>query len=63
MAQKYEVKLLKILHSTGAPTNSAFEFVMSWAQSVVNAKPDFQAMPKKYVHQIHHLEPFVGMSA
>jgi hypothetical protein len=61
-AQKYEVELLKIIHSTGAP-NGAFESIMSWAQSAVNAKYDFQPMPKKYVRQIHHLERFVGMSA
>jgi len=61
-AQKYEVELLKIIHSTGAP-NGAFESIMAWAHSAVNANYDFQPMPKKYVRQIHHLERFVGMTS
>ena len=40
-AQKYKVELLKIIYSTGAP-NGAFESIMSWARSAVNAKYDFQ---------------------
>jgi hypothetical protein len=54
--QKYEVELLKRIHSFGAP-NGAFQSIMSWAQSAVNVGYDFQPnMPKKYDIQIHHLE-------
>lgn len=61
-SQKYEVQLLNIIHTIGAP-NGSFQQIMEWAQSAVNNGYDFKPMPKQYERQINHLERFVGMEA
>jgi hypothetical protein len=61
-AQKYEVQLLKIIHSIGAP-NGSFQMIMDWAQAASTNGYDFHPTPKQYERQINHVERFVGMEA
>jgi hypothetical protein len=59
-SQRYEAKLLNIIHSIGAP-NGAFQSIMSWTKMAVSASYDFQPSPLSYDHQIHYFEKLVGM--
>jgi hypothetical protein len=56
----HEVKLLKLLHSIGAP-NYAFQSFMEWGRNCRQDEYNFQPYPQRYEGQIRNLTELVGM--